>query len=552
MPQDYQENLTINAYGNDALDDPLLQEMVQNFSGGEDSFARATLLEPNQCQHLLNVIVRDNFEARTRAGADSLPTPSTHPIALATAIRALRYFDIPSKQQLLTQVDATNVPKFLKYESGAWTDLSATWAPSAADSRIAMEQGIDKLLITDGSGVPQIYDGTNFVATGTGTPANDAPLGCTILCWHTARMFASGVAASPDTIWVSNLLDFSDGQWSTTDRSFRLGVGDGDPIIGMASMQTTTLCVLKSNSIWLVDTNPINDSTALPTKITGFTAAAVPSNIGYGIGCVGRDAWCSYGNDILFMAQDGVRSVQRMQAAAGQWQLSAPLSQPIQPLIARINQSAWSKIVSKKYQEFAFFFVPLDQSTTNNYVLVYNGRLQRWMGAWSNWTGLCCEVTRFNHQPRFVFGDNAGYVNQWKDLSSTTDDATYLDNGVGYATQVWTKSWQFGQLVAGKCGYNLIVRFVAGNAVVTISWVADLVTLRTFVGTFSPTGDILGVGTLPFLLATNAPTSLPEGLRGLVEFQEAFVKLETTTGWWFLRSVSCSAYANPQQDVSPF
>lgn len=527
------------------LDDPLVFEYQQDFSGGEDSFRRSTLIDANQGQHLLNIIVRDNYEARTRMGADSLPTPSTKPIANATAVRSLCYFDTPAVQQLLAAVAVSATPKFLKYEGGAWTDLSGSWAPSAADIRIAMEQGIDKVLISDGVGVPQIYDGTNFVATGTGTPSADAPLGCTILCWHTARMFAAGISTATDTIYVSNLLTFADGQWDATNRSFRLGVGDGDPIVAMASMQTTVLCVLKANSIWLVNTDPSLDSTTAPGKITGFTALAVPSNIGYGIGCVGRDAWCAYGNDILFMAQDGVRSVQRMQAAAGQWQLSAPLSQPIQPYIQRINRGAWSGICAIQYLEFAFFFVPLDNSTTNNYVLVYNGRLQKWLGAWTNWTGLCAENTRFSRNPRMVFGDASGFVNQWKDQSSVTDDATYLDNGAGYPSQAWTKSWQFQEVITSKTGYNLILRFTAGNATVSFSWVCDLVTLMTFSGAFAPTGDILGIGTLPFLLQTTAPTDVPQGVRGLSAFNEAFLKVETNTGWFFLRSVAAGAFVNP-------
>lgn len=528
------------------LDDPLIWASTQSWDGGEDSFKRATQIGENQAQHLLNVFIRDNFEARTRPGADAIPAASTHPIANATAVRSLRYFDTPTKQQLLAGVDVSATPKFLKYETGAWTDLSGSYVPAAAGVRLSMAQGIDKMLIADGT-LPYIYDGTTFTATGTGTPANDVPATATILTWHTARMFAAGLAGAPDTIYVSNLLNFADGQWDATKRSFRIGTGNGDPIVAMASMQTTVLCVFKSNSVWLVNTDPSQDSVAIPATIQGFTATAVPSTIGVGIGCVGRDAWCQYGNDILFMSQDGVRSVQRMQAAAGQWQLSAPLSQPIQPYIQRINQNAWDKIVGVKYLEFAMFFVPLDNSLVNNYVLVWNGRLGVWMGAWTNWTGLCAEITHFG-TPRttaLVFGDNAGFVNKWKDTAGVTTDSTYLDNGVGYPTEVSTKSWQFGELITSKTGYNIEVRFSAGNATVTFMWTMDGVVGQTWVGQFSPTGDILGVGTLPFQLSTNTPNRLPEGLRGLAPFNEAFLAMTTMAGWFFLRVVSASGFVNP-------
>lgn len=549
----------MSSIANPNLDDEISSELIQDFSGGEDSFKRATLLDPNQCQHLLNIIVRDNFEARTRMGADAIPTPQTPPIVGATAVRALRYFDTGGSttfRQMLAAVDVGGVPKFLKFEANAWTDLSGSYAPSAPDTRVAMEQGVDKVLICDGVS-PVIYDGTNFAATGTGTAANDVPQGATILCWHTARMFAAGVATAGDTLWVSDILDFTDGHWSTATRSFRVGVGDGDNIIGMGSMQGITLAVMKQNSIWLVNTDPTGEASA-PLTINGFTAAATAENIATDIGLVGRDAWCHYANDILFFAQDGVRSIQRMQAAAGQWQLTSPLSQPIQPYIDRVNKSAWQNIVATKYMEFAFFFVPLDNSLVNNYVLVYNGRLQKWMGVWttamclpanSNLNGLCVEVTRFNGLPHLVWGTSNGLVNQWKDDRGLEDDTTYLDNGIGYPSQVWPRSFQFQEVITNKTGNNVIVRFVAGNASVNFSWVIDDVIARTWTGSFSPTGDILGIGTLPFLLQSDAPSTLPNGIRGLQDFYEAYLRIETQTGWFWLRSVAATAFVNPLQEV---
>lgn len=563
---DYSQAFAQTSFSKDQLDDPLLFEYVQDFSGGEDSFHRSTLINANQCQHLLNVMVRDNYEARTRPGADAIPAPKTPPIATASAIYSLRYFDTPTVEQLLASLNVGGSFKLAKYAGGAWTDITAGlqsgFANVDADTRLAWAQGVDKLLISGGTGQMQAYDGTRFTNAGT-DPQYDAPASATILCWHTARMFAAGLSTADDTIWVSVLLPqfvpkgtvigstAYAGDWDSVNRSFRVGTGDGDPIVALASMQDTTLCVLKRNSVWLVNTDPSQDpaSNAAVTSISGFTAAAIPGNIGYGIGCVGRDAWCSYGNDILFMAQDGVRSVQRMQAAAGQWQLSAPISEPIQPYIARINQSAWDKIVAIKYQEFAFFFVPLDNSATNNYVLVWNGRLQVWMGAWTNWSGQCVEVTRFNGTQQFVFGDSNGLVNQWKDLQSNTDDNTYLDNNAGYPTQVWTRSFQFGDPILNKTAYNTILRFTAGNANVQLAWLADLVDVKDWQGQFAPSGDILGTGTLPFLLQSDSPSKVTKGIRGLPAFNEAYLQIQTTAGWFWLKNITASAFINPLKET---
>ncbi len=448
--------------------------------------------------------------------------------------QGILYFDTPSLEQLLAVLDGV----FWSFDNTNWTP-NAGWTPTSDDTRIAMVQGINTVLISDTQAALVIYDGTNFTVCGT-TP-NDPPVGASILTWHTGRMFAAGIASLSDTIFVSNRLAFGTGQWNSATRSFRIGFGDGDPIVAMASMQDYTLCVLKQNSIWLVATNPLNEP-------ANFSADQGYAALSQGFGCVGRDAWCAYQNDVLFMSQDGVRSVQRMQAAAGQWQLSAPISQPIQPYIDRINRSAWSKICAKKYQEFAFFFVPLDNSTTNNTVLVWNGRLGRWSGIFTGWNGECLEVTRFGGINRLVFGDTQGSVQRWKDYQSATEDTTYTDNGVGYASKEWSRGFLFGNPNVNKDGYSSVIAFSAGKADVTMTWMADNVAVRTWVGAPEPSGSILGGDDLlgeTFTLASTSTINVRRNLRNLKAFNESFVRIESETGWWALRSITVSAFLNP-------
>jgi hypothetical protein len=545
---DYQQQTQQSSWGSGNLDDSPIYERVESFSGGEDSFRRSTLIDPDQSQHLLNVIVRENFDARTRPGADALSGAAID----AGIVQGLRFFQKPTSGSQLSQLIAGCNGKTWKWDGATWTQLSA-WSPHADDNRLAMEQGIDTLLISDGVGIAQIWDGTNFKAGDTisidnahdniGNPGQNCPIGASILCWHTSRMFASGVALYSDTIYVSNLLAFSAGKWNATTRSFQVGTGDGQPIMALASMQNFTLCVFKSNSVWLLNTDPASDATGV-AGVSGWTAVQAGA-ITDGIGIVGRDAWCNYENDILFMAQDGVRSVQRMQAAAGQWQLTTPLSQPIQPLIDRINRNYWHKIQAVKYAEFAFFFVPLDSSLTNNFVLVWNGRLGKWCGAWSNWSGLSVEVTRFNNIQKLVFGDDTGKVNEWKDSESITEDSTYLDNAVGYPTQVWSRSFVGGDLICDKSAFSTTLRFTYGNAVVNMTWVADLSEVRTWSANPHPSGDILGEALLPFLLSTVFPVTVKRGLRGTPDFNEAYLKIESKEGWFSLRNITVGSFTNP-------
>lgn len=514
---------------NDGVDLPLAFEQMRNFAGGEDSFRDPIEIDPDQSQRLVNVIIRDKLKSRTRAGADALGGAAlTNP---AGPVRGSFFFNTPTYSQLV----AVSGGKLFTWNGAAWTQQAA-WTPVNDIVRVEMAQGVDKLLISDGTGNLQSWDGAAF--TDLGNTDVDPPLGMTILTWHTGRMFGSGQATNPDTIYVSLRLDCGRGAWNKTVRSFRIGGGEGDPIVGMASMQQFVLAVLKQNSIWLTTTDPRNEP-------ANFSATQAAEGIGDGLGCVGKKAWVKYGNDLLFFSQDGVRSLQRMMAAAGQFELSPPISVPIQPYIDRVNPNYQHLIVAKKYREFALFAVPLDNSAFNNAVLVWNGRLGKWVGVWEGWTPACWEVTRFSGVQRLTFGDNAGMVNQWKDNGDPAADDTYKDNGATYATKLWTRSMTFGDLEAPKTGFNAKCRFNAGNATMIFTAVGNDADLNTFSKKVEPSGDVLGTDTLPFLLASQQPSIVPFSLRGLPSFNEMFLKIESDSGWWELRNLTVGARLRP-------
>lgn len=518
---------------------PLVFETMRNFAGGVDAFDDPIDLAQNQGQSLINVIIRDKLKARTRPGADPLGAATL--VNPGQPVRGLRFFSTPALSQLL----AVSGAKFFVWNGINW-NVNNGWVPNNAAVAVAMAQGVDKMLVSDGVGNLQSFDGAAFTDLGNGV--NSPPVGVTVLCWHTSRMFASGQAQNNDTIYVSNLLNFSNGNWNNTTRSFRVGGGQGDPIVGLASMPFFNLVVLKQNSVWMTLTDPTQDPAS-------WSASQASDLLADGLGLVGKYAWCRYGNDILFFSQDGIRSVQRMIAASqngtlvtgtSQFQLAAPISVPIQPIIDQINPNAMSGIVAVKYKEFAFFAVPLGANQlTNNAVLVWNGRLGCWSGYWQPWTPACWEVSRFNGIQQLVFGDQAGLVNFWKELNDPIADATYEDNGASYQTLYATRSFTFGDLESPKSGFNAKMRFNMGNAELMFTAVGDDAELNSFSQAIQPSGDILGVGTLPFLLQSQKPSLLPFSLRGLPSFNELYLQIQSNTGWWELRNLTAGARVRP-------
>ena len=519
---------------------PRVYDRVRSFGGGTDQFRPASEIGPNQSQLMENVLVRDNFEARTRPGADQIDSdPATFAGAIDPVgiVQGMFFYKTPTASLLVVAEGG----KLYTWNGTTWAGPLA-FALTSATSMVAFEQGVDKLFISDGVKNPQIFDGTLFTDSG-GPQQTNAPVGCTILCFTAGRMLASGVTAYPDTVYASNLLNFGQGNWDSATKSFRIGDGDGDAIVALVKLQSFNVAVLKENSVWLMNMNP-----ALP--ISNWAAQPQGDLVGSGIGCVGRRAWCQYQNDVLFMSQDGVQSLQRMQAAAGQYELSSPLSLPLQPYIDRINWAYANKIQAVKYRHLAIFFVPLDSSTYNNYALVWNGRLGQWTGIFTGWNTHAAVVTRFGNISKLVLGDNDGSVNQWKDTPTLIDvDSTYLDNGADIPSKLWLRAMVFGNPDAGKKLRAALLRFNAGNATVNFFANQDLSDDDAWNSMVEPSGDILPA-ILPMELASFKPTKTYRSLEGLDYCNEIFFKIESASGWWALRNVMASAYLKPIRDPS--
>jgi hypothetical protein len=543
----------------DALDDELAYERIPSWGGGIDAFSTASELPADASQYGENIVLRDNKRPRTRPGADALGALPTGDSVLLTEagdpittedggrillesssggvpglIQGLVYFDTATHEQLLAGTDG----RLFKWEGSDWTELLG-WTLNDIGLMFDAAQGVDKLLITDGVQNMRAWDGVAFTDLGNaaGTTTSDPPVNATILCWHTARMFASGKGSESDTIYASKLLDFGTGKWDHVNFKFRVGGGEGDPIKALCSLQAFNLVALKENSVYLVNADPAA-TTAADWTIEPLSKV---------IGCVGRKAWCAYQNEVIFMARDGVRSVRRMVAADGQYELSAPLSIPMQPYIDRINWTYAHLIAARNYKELVLFSVPLDNSTTPNVVLAYNARLQVWLGLWTGWTPACWELTRFNQVQRLVFGDQAGLVRQFKDYVDLADDARYLDNGADIPTKLWTRSMFFGEAVNDKDGYHCETRFNPSNALIRVTAVGDDDDLRSREVDVRPDGVDLPVD-LPFDLGGLGSKPKRMSLRGLKPFNEIYVKIESTKGWWELRTVTLSAYLNMLQN----
>jgi hypothetical protein len=166
-----------------------------------------------------------------------------------------------------------------------------------------------------------------------------------------------------DEIIASDILD-SD-TYDRLENQYRITAGIADYVVGFQAFAEDNLLVFNRNSIHLVR--------GISGAISDTTVTAITSEIG----CVARRSILQVGNQVLFLSDNGVYA-----AAFGDLYnlrgAGVPLSEPIAGTIARINKDYAGNAVAAYFNNRYYLAVPLDSSTSNNALLIYNFMNQGW------------------------------------------------------------------------------------------------------------------------------------------------------------------------------
>lgn len=519
----------------DTIDDVTLDAEQKSWAGGADEFQTATLLAPNVGGKLENCIVEDNGRPRNRPGADPLGDAV---LDSGQRVQCLAYFDTPSLEFLYASINQS----LREWTGASWSTIAAY--PFGANTIVDMVQGNNLLYCTSGTGQWYSYSGAVW-SSALGNTTADPPNGATILCWHTFRMFAAGAIGSLyDQIYVSDLGAAGAGDWDHTAQAFRVGRGEGERIVSMCSGRANWLFVGKEGSIFAVDTTPT------------ITVANWPIyRLTDGMGVVGRRAMVLAGSSLWVITPDlSLREIIPSTVEDTPFDIGAPASEPAKPYFDRINRAAQSKIVLHKYGRYLLAAVPLDNATEPSHVLVWNLRLRRidgmpaFIGVWTGWTPTAMGTSRFAGVERFVFGDSAGYVNEWKDYEDQTEDNTYQDNGEEVLATIRSRSWDFGSQRNPKDSESCELQFVNSTATVrALAMFDEEEQARWELGT-QEVQNQLPVD-LPFDLAVLGPAREAKNMDGLPEFREMYLEVQQTgAGRLELKSMAASAFVNTQEN----
>ena len=165
-----------------------------------------------------------------------------------------------------------------------------------------------------------------------------------------------------DEVIASDILD-SD-TYDKIYAQYRFNAGTSDFVVGLHSFAEDSLLVFNRNSLHIVQ------------NTTSLEAASVRL-LTNEVGCVARKSIVQVGNQVIFLSDNGVYGTQFLD----EYNLrgtETPLSEPINQTIKQINKEAWSNSVAVYFDNRYYLSVPINGSTSNNAILVFNFLNKQW------------------------------------------------------------------------------------------------------------------------------------------------------------------------------
>lgn len=384
-------------------------------------------------------------------------------------------------------------------------------------------------------------------------------LGTAFSSGYQTRMFKGGESGEGDVAFISNGVD----QWQRVQGTngiqalgTTVGTGsDSPPISSVGCYFRNRFWVLKSNLGYFSDAFPSDYSTAFDTVANAFRfsvgkeMAIIPlrdigliffgSDAVYGlnpsvipdpatdkpelildIGCVAGKTAIQVGDDVLYLAKDGVRGLFRTQQDKVQTGQSFPLSYIIKDNVDSLNMSVIEKATAIYWENKYIISVPVNNSTTNNQVWVYYPSTQSWrvIDGWN--------VGQFTTIR--VSGENRLYY-----IESNTSKvyrAFYGDNldGTPITSTLVSRQEDFKYPQQYKCGGELEIEFYTVSAAATVNVYVSIdgggFVLLGIVNVSSGTVPALSIN-LPFLLGDNSVQTKKFHLDRFGKFRTLQVKI---------------------------
>lgn len=453
-----------------APDEKRLVVSRRDFSGGENTRQHPSKINPNQLE------VLENFDIGVPGQVTKIPgTSLIEDLGSNAGTGAFGFTPRLGTNELLVTEGVnlrgyTGSGTFTTHNSGFTTGLSTTMIKATCSGANG-----DVVLISNGTdNVRQMLQ--DHTVTDLGTGNTDCPL-TKVLTFFRNRVWALKANL---LYWSDALPSTYDNVFDRTANNYNITVGEERALLGLRDLG---LICLGADAVYGINPSVTPTATDKPEKILD-------------IGCVAGNTAQIVGDDVYFLANDGVRGVFRTQQDKLQLGQTFPLSYPLKTEFDTINWSVISKACAVYFDNKYFLALPTSASSYNNRVWVYYPAIQSWMvitgwnvGAWG-------KVTFAGQEKLYYIDANDGTVNQaW---TGTTNSGSAIDGVLVSREEDCDSALQF------KSGGEVEIeaQTAGNNSALTVSVAVDGGSF-TVLGTvdLSSTGSPTLPIALPFALA---------------------------------------------------
>jgi hypothetical protein len=376
-----------------------------------------------------------------------------------------------------------------------------------------------------------IGNGSGATATATVSPP---PQNLRLLINTENRLFAVGSGDTRNTLYASDILDPA--VWDVSN-SIVVNGDDGDQITAIVPYYKNRIIVFKKRRVFQVDIP--NDSTT--------AADWVVSIISNNTGCVAAGTAVQVSSDILFLSDNGIRSLVRS-VADDFSSVGVPISEVVKDVIQTINTDSIRISTAIYYDNRYFLAVPTGSNNTNDTLIVYNTVLGAFEGTWSPRI-MQFTLTNFNQAgTRAMLKKVNGVIEQYAGYKSPagTVSSDYQDAGTNYESYVRTKDFNFGDTFAAKYGSHFEVIFddsYSNSANIFIQRDVDTGDISVQSGLNIASSILTLDFVLPAVLPTSVKKRIASDLRKYEKWRLLNIKISSTANKMAIRQIV--AAANP-------
>ena len=393
----------------------------RDFSGGANNRVDASNIKENQVSLLRNADIEIPGQLKKRPGLTLVEDLASEGLGL--------YGFEPSGTNLLCAIEGSSLYTWSGAGSFSAHDTGFTTGQKSVLFKVFKSGGAGEVIMIQ-NGTENAHElSPAYAVTDLGADANDPPK-TLANAWFRGRWWAL----------KNNYLYYSDAYPSAYASAFNqatnayiIPVGVERAIVGVPDMG---LISFGQDSIYGI--NP-----------TVTPAATDKSEKLLDIGCAEGQTVCRVGDEIFFLAYDGVRALFRTMQDKIQLKQSYPISYPLKTEFDDINWSAISKASAVYFDNKYFISLPTDSSSTPNQVWVYYPAHQSWTVI-TGWSVTRWAVMTVSGKQKLYCIDADGIVYEaW---------SGYSDNSVAIDLQLEGRKEDLGVPHVDKYGGELKIR----------------------------------------------------------------------------------------------